>query len=155
MPDRLTVFAKELRAGATDAERILWAQLRAKRLGGYKFRRQHRIGKYIVDFVCLERRVVIELDGGQHATPDGMEHDRVRDNWLKKEGYTVLRFWDNEVLQNIKGAIEIIMRSCWEHPPITSPPLQGEEVIGLPWEYLGCPFFWPSISFTGYRLSPV
>jgi very-short-patch-repair endonuclease len=122
MPDRLTVFARELRAGATDTERILWAQLRAKRFGGYKFRRQHRMGNYIVDYICLERRVVVELDGGQHAAPDGMEHDRVRDNWLKEEGYTVLRFWDNEVLQNLKGVLEIIMRSCSEHPPLSPLP---------------------------------
>lgn len=98
MPGRLIAYAKDLRGHSTDAERKLWNHLRAKRMEGLKFRRQHPIGKYIADFVCLERRVVIELDGGQHSEPEIEAHDRARDKWLKQVGYIVLRFWYNDVL---------------------------------------------------------
>ena len=75
-------------------------------LEGFKFRRQQPIGKYIVDFVNFEKKVIIELDGGQHSFQE--EKDKIRDNWLKKEGYDVLRFWDNEVLRNTEGVLEVI-----------------------------------------------
>lgn len=103
MKEKLIAYAKDLRTGSTDTERVLWAYIRAKRLEGFKFRRQHPIGKYIVDFVCLEKMLVVELDGGQHSEPGKEEYDRERDNWLKKEGYFILRFWDNEVLMNAEG----------------------------------------------------
>ncbi len=125
MSDRLTLLAKELRSSTTDTERLLWSQIRAKRLGGYKFRRQHPMGKYIVDFVCLERGLVIELDGGQHTEPETKEYDSERDNWLKKEGYTMLRFWDNEIFQNMEGVLEVIRVHCSEHPPLS--PLPSRE----------------------------
>ena len=125
MTKRLIVYAKDLRIGSTDAERILWARIRAKRLGGLKFRRQHPVGKYIVDFVCLERKLVIELDGGQHAEPKKKGCDTERDNWLKKERYRVLRFWDNEVLLNTNEVLEVIREHCLEHPPLH--PLPSRE----------------------------
>jgi len=75
-----------------------------------KFRRQQPIGKYIVDFVSFEKRIVIELDGGQHSAEQ--ERDRERDNWLSKQGFKVLRFWDNEVLQNLEGVLEVIRDRC-------------------------------------------
>ena len=89
-----------------------------------KFRRQEPIGNYIVDFVCQEKRIVIEVDGGQHST----EHrrDNERDKWLKMQGYKVLRFWNNEVLTNTEGVLEVI-RDCLSHPPLT-PPLKGGEI---------------------------
>jgi very-short-patch-repair endonuclease len=104
----LTPLAKNLRKESTDAERLIWSRLRAGRLEGLKFRRQHPIGPYIVDFVCLERKLVIELDGGQHALPEETQKDNQRDSWLKEEGYTVLRFWNNEVLTNLNGVLEEI-----------------------------------------------
>lgn len=123
--ERLTTYAKDLRGGSTDTERILWSHIRAKRLEGLKFRRQHPIGKYIVDFICLERKVVVELDGGQHTEPEKKEYDSERDYWLKQEGYRVLRFWDNEVLLNTKGVLEVIRENCLEHPPLR--PLPSRE----------------------------
>jgi very-short-patch-repair endonuclease len=81
------------------------------------------MGRYIVDFECLERKIVIELDGGQHAELERKEYDRERDNWLKKEGYRILRFWDNEVLTNINGILEVIREHCLEHPPLHPLPL--------------------------------
>ena len=66
------------------------------------------MGKYIVDFVCLERKIIIEIDGGQHAEPEIEKYDRVRDNWFEKEGYRVLRFWDNDILTNLIGIFEVI-----------------------------------------------
>ena len=79
-------------------------------MDGVKFRRQQPIGKYIVDFVSFEKRIVIELDGGQHSAEQ--ERDRERDNWLSKQGFKVLRFWDNEVLNNIEGVLEVIRDRC-------------------------------------------
>ena len=88
---------------------------------GYKFRRQEPIGNYIVDFVCQEKKIVIEVDGGQHSAE--RERDFERDRWLKIQGYKVLRFWNNEVLTNITGVLEVI-RNDFNHPPLT-PPLKG------------------------------
>jgi hypothetical protein len=86
------------------------------------------MGRYIVDFACLERKIVIELDGGQHAELERKEYDRERDNWLKKEGYRILRFWDNEVLTNINGILEVIREHCLEHPPLYPlPSREGEK----------------------------
>lgn len=93
--------------------------------GGFKFRRQHSIGNYIVDFICLERKLIIELDGGQHTMPEIEAYDKERDDWLDEEGYRILRFWDNDVLQNINGIIEIMKRSLSGTPSPSSPPLQG------------------------------
>lgn len=104
----LTEFAKDLRKKSTDTENHLWRYLRNRQMEGFKFRRQQPIGKYIVDFVNFERKIVIEADGGQHSIYE--EKDRIRDDWLKKEGYKVLRFWDNEVLNNIDGVLEVIRK---------------------------------------------
>src|SRR3974390_2470475 len=93
-------FAALLRRRSTDAERKLWLRLRARQIVGMKFRRQHPIGPYIVDFICIERRIVIEVDGGQHQ--DCIK-DRRRDAWLASQGLTVLRFWDNEILKEKEG----------------------------------------------------
>ena len=104
----LTKTAKTLRRNSTDAERKLWYSIRSKQLDGLKFRRQHPLGNYVVDFVCLEKRLIIELDGGQHAI--NKEKDIERDNWLKNEGYTVLRFWNNDVLDNLDGVLSEIRK---------------------------------------------
>lgn len=129
MTKGLTQLAKGLRKRSTDVERLLWSRLRAGRFEGMKFRRQHPIGEYITDFVCLERKLIIELDGGPHALPDELQKDRQRDDWLEKEGYTVARFWDNEVLTNTPGVLEAIRERLHRTPSPQSPPLKGGEVI--------------------------
>ena len=98
--------ARELRNNLTDAERTLWRHLRLRQIDGHKFRRQRPVGTYIVDFVCLEKRVIIEVDGGQHS--EQKAYDDKRSAWLRSEGFEVLRFWDHEVLTqigNVKQAI--------------------------------------------------
>jgi very-short-patch-repair endonuclease len=99
-------LAKKLRYESTEAEKLVWRYLRARRLDGLKFRRQHPIGEYIADFVCLENRIIIEIDGGQHANE--RNKDREREAWLKNQGFKVLRFWNNEVLENLEGVLEVI-----------------------------------------------
>jgi very-short-patch-repair endonuclease len=95
----------------TDAERKLWHALRNRQLDGLKFRRQHPFGRYVLDFLCEERRLAIELDGGQH-TADG---DVSRTAWLSDRGIRVLRFWNNDVLSNLSGVLETI--SAEAHRP--------------------------------------
>lgn len=99
-------LAKKLRYESTEAEKLVWRYLRARRLDGLKFRRQHPIGGYIADFVCLENRIIIEIDGGQHANEKNK--DREREAWLKNQGFKVLRSWNNEVLENLEGILEVI-----------------------------------------------
>ena len=125
MPDRLIPLAKDLRKRTTDTEQLLWQYLRAKHFEGLKFRRQQPIGPYIVDFVCLEKKIIVELDGGQHALPKETQNDIKRDQWLGGQGYRVLRFWDNEVLSNIHGVLEVILANCLSHPPLN--PLPSRE----------------------------
>ncbi len=100
-------LAKDLRKKATDAEKSLWQHLRAQQLEGFKFRRQQPIGNYIADFVCFEKRVIVELDGGQHAIEG---KDNKRDKWLTSQGFKVLRFWNHEALTNVNGVLEVIRR---------------------------------------------
>jgi very-short-patch-repair endonuclease len=99
--------------------------LKGKQFEGIKFRRQEPIGNFIVDFVTFERRLVIEVDGGQHAEGE-KDKDIRRDEWLRSQGLKVLRFWDNEVLQNLEGVLETIRDNCLSHPPLT-PPIKGGE----------------------------
>jgi very-short-patch-repair endonuclease len=98
--------AHELRGNLTPAERKLWKYLRAHRLGGAGFRRQHAIGPYIVDFCAPRLKLIIELDGGQHA--DQVEYDSARTEYLERQGYRVLRFWNNDVIKNVQGVIQVI-----------------------------------------------
>ena len=104
--------ARERRAKMTDAETLLWWHLRSRQLGGAKFRRQHPIGPYYADFVCLENKLVIEVDGGQHATE--VEADRIRSEYLAGRGFRVLRFWNDEVLTEIEPVLEAILSSLSE-----------------------------------------
>ena len=90
----------------TDAERVLWRHLRNRELGGWKFRRQYPVGPFIVDFICIEKNVVIEVDGGQHAENEAL--DLQRSAYLNKMGYRVFRFWNNEVLQETEAVLEAI-----------------------------------------------
>ena len=98
--------ARQLRRHQTDVEGKLWSRLRARQLSGAKFRRQYPIGAFIVDFCCYERRLVIELDGGHHA--ERMDADQSRTDFFVSQGYRVLRFWNNEVIENIDGVLEQI-----------------------------------------------
>jgi len=115
-----TAKARELRKNSTDAERVLWQQLRAHQLVGYKFRRQQPMGRYIVDFVCFEKHVIIELDGGQHA--EQVVSDAERSAWLQSQGFRVLRFWDHEVLTDVETVTEVILRECEREAPLLNPP---------------------------------
>jgi very-short-patch-repair endonuclease len=98
-------FAKQLRSNMTDVETKLWQQLRAKRFEDYKFRRQVPIGQYIVDFICYEKRLIIELDGSQH---EGSTYDMKRDAWLRSQDFRVLRFWNNDVNAALDGTLMAI-----------------------------------------------
>ncbi|AEG00128.1 endonuclease domain-containing protein [Methylomonas methanica] len=102
----LTTNARDLRKNQTDAERLLWQHLRNRQLCGQKFRRQFPIDSFIVDFVCLEVKLIVELDGGQHAKQ--IEYDEKRTEQLQKRGFKVIRFWNNDVLQNNAGVLESI-----------------------------------------------
>jgi very-short-patch-repair endonuclease len=118
---------RELRNDMTAAELALWRILRGRQMSGCKFRRQHPFGEYILDFVCLENELVIEVDGGQHC--ECVVYDTARTLSLQESGFYVLRFWNNEVLQEIEAVKEKIWQVVQElnRPhPLPSPPLEGE-----------------------------
>jgi very-short-patch-repair endonuclease len=106
--------ARRLRSDLTNAEGVLWYRLRARRLNGCKFVRQEPIGPYTVDFICRERPLMVEVDGGQHADS---QHDAVRDKWLADRNYRILRFWNNDVSRNLAGVLETIAAALAEAPP--------------------------------------
>jgi very-short-patch-repair endonuclease len=116
-----------MRSQPTDAEHRLWQMLRAHRFGGYKFRRQVPIDFYIADFVCFAGRLIIELDGGQHS--DNPSDER-RDTYLEREGFRVLRVWNNDIFENEEGVAELIL-SALRSPPLANPsPATGEGLNG-------------------------
>jgi very-short-patch-repair endonuclease len=100
--------ARRLRQSSTDAERRMWSALRDRRLTRHKFRRQHPVGDFILDFACTEFRLVIELDGGQHADDPA---DIRRTAWLEGQGWKVIRFWNNDILTNTDGVLQAILRA--------------------------------------------
>ena len=106
---------RHLRREQTEAERRLWWRLRNRRLQGWKFRRQHRIGPYFADFACLEAGLVIELDGSQHLKQG--RYDRIRTEHLKHEGFDVLRFWNDDVLRETEAVLAAILTALAPHPP--------------------------------------
>ncbi|PXV54697.1 Very-short-patch-repair endonuclease [Dyella jiangningensis] len=117
--------ARSLRAGQTDAEQLLWHRLRDRRLQGWKFRRQHQIGHYIVDFVCPDAGLIVELDGGQHG--DQVIYDEHRTLELQATGYKLLRFWNNDVLKNTDSVLEAILEALASPDPSPRPsPWRGE-----------------------------
>ena len=103
--------ARSLRSRMTDAEKLLWSKLRANQVVGMRFRRQEPIGPYIVDFVCREASLIVEVDGGQHAAS---ETDVARDRFLRNGGFRVVRFWNNDVLANVAGVLQVIAASVAE-----------------------------------------
>jgi very-short-patch-repair endonuclease len=120
-------LARELRKNMTDTERLLWSKLRGKQFGGFKFRKQAPIGSFIVDFVCFDRKVVVELDGGQHAV--SVEDDKKRSEWLKSQGFRVLRFWNHEFIEDS----DMVMEAIWlalQRPPTLALPHEGGGNLG-------------------------
>ena len=112
--------ARNLRRNSTEAERAFWNQVRAKRLAGYSFRRQVPIGPYIVDFVCPAVKLVVELDGGQHQEQTAADNRRTR--WLEREGYRVLRVWNNDVLGNMDGVLIAVLAELRSPRPLAWSP---------------------------------
>jgi very-short-patch-repair endonuclease len=120
-----TNFARQLRKNSTDAESLIWNNLRNRSLEGVKFRRQQSFGPYIVDFIAVEKKLVVELDGGQHVTNKALDEDR--DQYIETEGYRILRFWNNEVLENTEGVLERIRQEILKGYPLTPPLSPGGE----------------------------
>ena len=120
-----TSKARELRKHLTESEQALWKHLRMRQINGYKFRRQQTIGPYIVDFVNFERRVIIELDGGQHSQQ--VVYDSNRTAWLEAQGYHVLRFWNNQVLEEAEAVKAVILKVLerGEYSPTLILPRKG------------------------------
>jgi very-short-patch-repair endonuclease len=111
--------ARLLRINMTEAERKLWSLLRRKQLQGFRLRRQVPLGRYVADFACMSARLVIELDGGQHA--ERSEYDQHRTAWLNGNGFRVLRFWNSEVFTNADGVLETVRLALVDPPPQPSP----------------------------------
>ena len=128
----LRQHARDLRKNSTNAEKHLWYNLRANRLG-FKFKRQVPMGPYIVDFVCHEKQVIIELDGGQHM--ENQAYDMKRTAWLTAHGFKVLRFWNHEVLQQLTAVLEAIIQELSLHgrmkPKPTSAPITRSQTSPL------------------------
>jgi very-short-patch-repair endonuclease len=118
--------ARRLRSNLTDAERKLWWHLRPLKQIGFHFRRQVPIDHFIVDFACFSARVVIEVDGGQHNLPTGLNSDRLRDAHLRRQNFKILRFWNNDVLGNIDGVMETVRQALALDTPTPTPPRKGE-----------------------------
>src|ERR1700730_2164999 len=108
--------AKRLRETPTDAENLLWRQLRRFPVSGTHFRRQVPIGPYVADFACMAARLIIEVDGSQHGRDDLHERDETRTRWLEAEGYRVLRFWNNDLTANMDGVLEAVYAAICGSP---------------------------------------
>ena len=122
-----TAQVRRLRRNQTDAERVLWFRLRDRRLAGWKFKRQVSIDRFIVDFCCVDAKLIVELDGGQHDTNGERDADRTR--ILEAMGYLVLRFWNHNVLENTEGVLESVLSTVSRHrpgPPHPTPLPYGE-----------------------------
>jgi len=111
---RLIEFARRMCREPTPAEEAMWQLLRNHRLAGFKFRRQHPVGRYIADFYAPSAALVLELDGDTHATEEGIEHDRVRHAYLESLGLAVVRFWNSEVKENPEGVLDRVCELCRE-----------------------------------------
>jgi very-short-patch-repair endonuclease len=130
---RSHIFTRRLRKQMTEAEVVLWTFLRERKLKGCKFRRQHPIGPYVADFACLSARLVVEVDGATHSTPDECEHDAQRTAFLASRGWRVLRVTNSDVFENMNGVWLTIEH--WLPPPAASrppPPQAGEETGASP-----------------------
>jgi very-short-patch-repair endonuclease len=117
VPHKLTAIARKLRKGATDAERRFWYGVRRQQIGGFKFRRQVVLEDFIVDFACLEARLVIEVDGATHSTDPELARDAARSTALRAQGYDILRFTNEEVFANLDGVLETVRLKLIELRP--------------------------------------
>ncbi|HEX7777068.1 MAG TPA: endonuclease domain-containing protein [Parvibaculum sp.] len=124
MTGRNITRARGLRANQTDAEKRLWSRLRNRALSGFKFKRQIPIGPYIVDFLCEEHRLVVELDGGQHD--ERAAKDAMRTQYLEGQRYRVIRFWNNDALANTEGVLTMILDALGGERPSPNPLPEGE-----------------------------
>jgi very-short-patch-repair endonuclease len=124
-PAKIRHFSRSLRKNPTDAEKKLWAHLRRKQIGGRRFRRQHPLGRYIVDFVCLEAKLIVEINGGQHA--ESVHDDAQRTQWLQRQRFRVARFWNIEVLGETESVLTEIARLLASQalPPPNPSPASG------------------------------
>jgi very-short-patch-repair endonuclease len=122
--EELTANARSLRSNMTDVERILWRAIRGRQLHGYHFQRQHPIGPYIADFACLEKKCVIELDGGQHQNQ--AVYDENRTIFLQGQGWQVFRFWNNDVLNQLEGVVSTVVATLALYPHPNLPPARGK-----------------------------
>ncbi len=123
--------ARTLRTAMSDAEKRLWRRLRKRQVGAYRFRRQHPLGRYIVDFVCLQARLVVEVDGGQHV--ERVHYDQKRSAWLGKHGFRVLRFWNHEVMNQTEAVMTVIseaLHASVRPPSLPSPWAGGRNMRG-------------------------
>jgi very-short-patch-repair endonuclease len=127
LPPEFLARVRQLRHDSTDAEKLLWRLLRDRQLGGWKFRRQHPIGKYILDLYCHQAHLAIELDGGQHAEPEQAQYDAERTRALEAEGIRVLRFWNNDVLNNTNAVLQEIWNVLNESLALSLSPKESEE----------------------------
>ena len=100
--------ARVLRANSTEAEKLFWGRVKSGQINGHKFRRQVPIGDYVVDFLCVKQKLIVELDGGQHAVQT--EKDGIRSDWLISQGFRILRFWNNEVMENLEGVLDEVQK---------------------------------------------
>ncbi len=132
--------SRRLRKEMTDVERILWSNLRSRKFEHFKFRRQVPLGRYIVDFICFEHKLIVELDGSQHIDS---AHDAIRDAWLKSQGFRVLRFWNGDILHGLDGAMRAILEATTTRVATTSSGPsghllpQGEKETTLPSPLMG------------------
>lgn len=102
---RLKQIARQLRRNQTEEEKELWRALRGRRFAGFKFRRQHTVGEYVLDFYCSDARLAVELDGFQHGSPEGIQSDEARKKFLTEQGIEVLRFWNHQWRKNREGCL--------------------------------------------------
>ena len=127
LPPQVLKRCRELRASSTDAEKRLWELLRNRQLGGFKFRRQHPMDIYILDFYCVESQLAIEVDGGGHAEDFLPRRDVERSRKLRSQGIRVLRFWNRDVLQKTEGVLQAIWDTLQSHPhPNPLPEGEGD-----------------------------
>ena len=126
LPEDIRTWAREMRGRMTDAEALLWYLLRNRRVAGAKFRRQRPVGRYILDYYCVEKKLVIELDGGQHG--ETTDYNCHRDDWLRSPGICMLRIWNNQMLAETEAVMEVIYRTVVE---TKSPSPAGGRGVGV------------------------
>ena len=122
------VLSRKLRKHQTEVERLFWVKVRNRQIEGLKFRRQHQLGIYIVDFVCLERKLIVELDGGQHNDEQQRDKDSQRTSYLEGLGFEIIRFWNNEVIENLPDVLEKIYQVCISPHPDPLPKGEGDKL---------------------------